>query len=87
MNQKDFKEIAGIIKETYADGINNVYEHLLMKELSNKLADYFESNQCMDNTCDCHIYGKNIDCCIVCSPHKDNKFNKQQFLKQCGVKE
>lgn len=87
-----YKEIAGINKclvqllraEGYQDWdrlpLKAIKEHIIRQ------ADYFERTQCMDDTCDCHVLGRNIDCCIVCSPHKDNIFNKQQFLKDCGVK-
>ncbi|KKK70353.1 hypothetical protein LCGC14_2924820 [marine sediment metagenome] len=76
MNQKDYKEIVGIIKKHNFGTVINV---------AIDLAEYFERTQCIDDTCDCHVFRKNIDCCIVCSPHKDNKFNKQQFLKDCEV--
>ncbi len=93
MNQKDYKEIAGIIK-TYFDNVirrlsrvdqedamfplagqvfrNNIIPiiNVFRNELANKLADYFERE----------------DPIILWGKEKyPVGFNKQQFLKECGV--
>jgi len=59
VNQKDYKEIAGIIKDF------GLFAHYnAQMSFVNKLADHFEKRM----------------------KHKDNPiFNRQQFLKDCGV--
>ncbi len=92
MNQKDYKEIAGILKEHFEenendrksindDRCNDVDKYI--NTISIILADYFEREyknkfKEFDNsipTQESFIKLKNI------------KFHRQQFLKDCGVKE
>ena len=78
MKQKNYKEIANIIRYSITKdwlGISNSdliveTEEKLKKDISNKLADYFE-----DNSTSCKVTGGiKLD------------FNRQKFLKDCGVK-
>ena len=66
MNQKDYKEIAGIIKGCHISGERNLVIDEMLIHLANRLADYFEREETI-------------------MVFKENKFNKQQFLKECGV--
>lgn len=86
MDQKDYKEIAEIIKVNITKGWVNLSdreesimaetEWKLRKVYALKLADYFEKE---DKT-----YQEK---CLKIHNSKDiiNKFNRQQFLKDCGV--
>ena len=85
MNSKEYKEIARIINECTDFNKNPNTLDMDSEKFIDELVSHFERNQCIDDTCDCHILGKMIKCCIVCSPHKDNIFNRKQFLKECGV--
>lgn len=76
MIQKDYKEIAGIIKEHYK-GITSEYR---LRTLSNKLSDYFERENDI-RSCNCS-FNDNIHSQLCYSLEG---FNKQQFLKECGV--
>lgn len=72
MNQKDYKAIAEII----AKHINEVALH---KKISTDLADYFEK---INQEAYTDLYEKKYNMKNV----KQNWFNKEQFLKECGVK-
>ena len=74
MNQKDFKEIAGIIKNTqYEDELGLDYNS---SKIIHNLADYFEKEENKR----VEYARKNLPL-----PTKKSKFNKKQFLKDCGV--
>ncbi len=68
MNQKDYKEIAGIMKMHIMDS--------KLKGICNDLASYFEREEIEKlnrNSKDGYQYTRARD------------FNRQQFLKDCGV--
>jgi len=69
MNQKDYKEIAGIIYECQTAG-NDTKMYLIKIDVINKLADYFEKEDDERDQED---------------PTSSNFFSKKQFLKGCGV--
>ncbi len=69
MNKKDYSAIAEIIKPYFYG------KPRIKKEFVNELADYFERE---DNK----IWEKQKCRCAECSKHR---FNRQQFLKDCGV--
>ena len=70
MEQKDYKEIGKIM---------NVYKHSIIgespafKSMVNELADYFEKPR----------IGKRIK--VVLGRNTNSEFNREQFLKDCGV--
>lgn len=83
MDKKDYKKIAEIIKKQHIDlrkvskRHSKEYKQLLegkqtgVAQIREDLADYFESTNKFE-------YGKNQE--------KIWKFNREQFLKDCGVK-
>lgn len=80
MNQKDYKEIAMIIKKTTsyapeqeADGI---HPSQIRQELVEYLANYFE-NYAVNLMIEVNMNGGN---------GYQFRFDKEQFLKDCGVK-
>jgi len=77
MNQKDYKEIARIIKEgcftAEARNVGLCWRET-PKTIINHLADYFEREY--SKISNILMYGKKVG----------DKFNKKQFLKDCGVK-
>ncbi len=78
MNQKDYKEIAGIIKDNFKDFLFQSDALVLARQnISKELADCFEreyQERLEKNMGKIYGKGKPID-----------NFNKQQFLKDCGV--
>ena len=74
MDQKDYKAIGKIIKEHYK-GITSVYR---LRTLSKRLADYFE-REFKENLEHTEERFKEYK-------EKHDKFNREQFLKDCGVK-
>ena len=85
MNQKDYKEIAGIIRETNTDNSNCVICPLTKQEIANKLADYFEREV---KTRWEEVNKRALKRGVFLSGIvwlKDNDFNRQQFLKDAGV--
>lgn len=66
MNQKDYKAIARIMKESNVLNINKK----TISMVSQRLADYFEKDKGYYD----HIKQKSV-----------KGFNRQQFLKECGV--
>ena len=91
MNQKDYKAIAEIIHIE----INNSYEGSGIRHLTTlslKLANYFENEK---HRCSCEKgflaitpKGQQEHCfCNNCKDdyYRDVTFNKNQFLKDCGV--
>lgn len=76
MNQKDYKEIARIIKESYGSFYNEYY----ITQFANKLADYFErEDKELANIKDDVLADNDME------TGKQRDFNRQQFLKECGV--
>lgn len=92
MNQKDYKEIAEIIKRNTAPE-NDQYNDLSIVGdcLIDDLADYFGKTKCPK--CDSMDYNALIsgegECegCGYKGEYKATHFNKKQFLKACGVEE
>ena len=80
MNQKDYKEIAGIIKINIED-VTQRKEMPILKILANDLASYFEK-EVLEHRKERHeekgFNGCPSDCWCW-------DFNEQQFLKDCGV--
>jgi len=76
MNQKDYKEIARIISMKCGAESNTTV--LYRKFLGEQLADYFEKEyqESLEKNMG-KIYGKG---------QPIPQFNKEQFLKDCGVK-
>ena len=84
MNQRDFKEIAGIIKRRYKK-----WKYAEVAGVARDLADYFEREQkykCL--TCGAYLDSEAKQRHTDHTKHIDWKadFNKQQFLKDAGVK-
>ena len=78
MNQKDYKKIAEIMKSvrfTEPDNPSQITTNGGFNAVSRLLADYFEEEDRKFK----HNYG--------IKDHLAKKFNKKQFLKDCGVKE
>ena len=71
MNQKDYKEIAKIIKKIRY--IPNAWEVPLTKDIAKELADYFEKESNV-------MSGKGE---IISTTTE--QFNRKRFLKDCGV--
>ncbi|KKK92016.1 hypothetical protein LCGC14_2707170 [marine sediment metagenome] len=92
MNQKDYKEIAEIIKKNKFDLISGSYSDMDIAMIKD-LADYFErEDKCL--TCNGkggHYYQRTPDTnedaemCNDCDGKGIKEFNRQQFLKDCGV--
>ena len=83
MNKKDFEEIAGILKTAFMNTIYEADAEAINNILANKLADYFEREDqylAIDKETDLLSKDKKVD------RNKLIKFNRQQFLKDCGVK-
>ena len=84
MNQKDYKEIAKIIVKNKPNIKTNVFENLplMSVNLITDLADYFEKK---DN----ELATVKDDICyeseVPSSINNQKEFNKEQFLKDCGV--
>ena len=91
MNKKDYIDIAGIIKGQHLAGEEKSSESVrlvineTLRGVANKLADYFERE-------DATVKPNESKYCSCGHPqshplrHKhDYKFNRQQFLKDCGV--
>ena len=76
MNQKDYKEIAGIINDVLP---NDTY---WKPKLCNKLADYFERKDKKEAERKLNSYYDKNEKDI----NRFRDFNQQQFLKDCGVK-
>ncbi len=84
MNQKDYKEIAGILKQSYISWKNahdseprtNVLSELRM--IANSLASYFEKEDRKDYY---KTHNPKYDLYFVGC----NKFSKEQFLKDFGI--
>jgi hypothetical protein len=82
MNKKDYDEIAKIIKNnTFNQGIGHLDEgsyalekHIRSEIFIKELADYFEKE---DN--------QNVN--VKYDGMVKKQFNREQFLKDCGVKE
>ena len=70
MNQKDYKEIARIIKDSTVNFINKA----TINVITHRLADYFERKD-----------RKNKGRPISKKKFYFDDFNKKQFLKDCGV--
>ena len=90
MNQKDYKEIAGIIKLYLSD--REAVDKQIKSFLVEKLADYFEREDKVCSNCKTPnmILIKNLPeglryKCNGCLFFHKLKFNKKQFLKDCGV--
>lgn len=73
MNQKDYEEITKIINRNILK-TTNINEIYTIGSLANDLADYFEKEQ---------------EEALQDDPYPLNRepFDKQQFLKDCGVKD
>ena len=76
MNQKDYKEIAGIIKKEVKD--DDLSTELLRVNIVKGLADYFEREAWKEAGIKASKTTGMIDADFM-------NFNKQQFLKDCGV--
>lgn len=77
MNQKDYKAIAEIIKGLISEGHTDFHagERVMLKTISRRLADYFErENKSLGANGYIIVDGKRV-----------YKFNKKQFLRDCGV--
>jgi len=73
MQQKDYKEIAGIMADSLIPfDKENEHNKVIHPLICSRLADYFEREQ----PC------RKIGCTVSYGEH----FNRQQFLKDCGVK-
>lgn len=101
MNQKDYKKIAGIIKDNLScsssNGVSCKDKDCLnctkRIDIVKDLADYFErEDKCL--TCNGkggHYYQRTPDTnedaemCNDCDGKGIKEFNRQQFLKDCGV--
>ena len=92
MNQKDYKEIAGILKRRRKRLIfYSIVKIIPLREFDLmviNLADYFEREQ--KNNC---VYCNNglinkDNVCVTCKGQdaRSSQFNRKQFLKDCGVK-
>ena len=88
MNQKDYKEIAQAI---WRRPWHSVDEKDIRYYLVLELASYFEK----EDNCKClEPFAKDLITCESCGRtgnqeerlRNSNKFHKQQFLKDCGVK-
>ena len=83
MNQKDYKEIAGIIKDDIVDiaTVGSESRKVVRIDIINKLANYFEreAKKTLDTKNE-KLWLKNK------KPIKETDFNKATFLKDCGVK-
>ncbi len=102
MNQSDYKAIAGIVRKRASYGEPHV-ERIVMSRLVEDLADYFKKEDYMKELmCDCGCtevdMGKwnNFHCVDCNKPYKLwtkskkiklHSFNREQFLKDCGVPE
>ena len=84
MNQKDYKEIAGIIKSSIDEDNKNSfgvakesvhYGIGTATQIAEDLADYFEREELSNDKLK-KLYGMNW---------RNEIFNRQQFLKDCGV--
>ena len=84
MNQKDYKAIAKIIKNNLLEIIANKYDTRGMG-IINDLADYFEKEDtnegCGTTKYEGHYKCRKANLCPEC------EFNRDQFLKDCGVEE
>lgn len=75
MEQKDYKEIAKIIKSSFV-GHGLTIPIDVRESLTSGLTDYFEENNVISNEFKMYV-----------STEDKDYFNKQQFLNDCGVEE
>jgi len=86
MNSKDYKAIAEIIKRvsnipvrTILAGSERLFGYdKAIKDISNRLADYFEKEQ-NDS------WSNKVPPREILIKHNLDSFDRQQFLKDCGV--
>lgn len=77
MNEKDYQEIARIIKHWIV--LHDVYGHIIDRDnFVDELADYFEK-ETENKKCKCGETMFNGDGEFI------KVFNRKQFLKECGV--
>ena len=79
MNQKDYKEIAGIINKPYELIEIKPYIRNTCNQIAERLADLFEREE-IKGYADKWTFKQAVRL-------KKTKFNKQQFLKDCGIME
>ncbi len=95
MNQKDYKEIVRILKKASNKG--KVIRTIIIQTIVNDLADYFEREDKRCSRCNEPLVEWNIPPwdknTLACKNKKfdapmvsKRKFNKKQFLKDCGIK-
>lgn len=78
MKQEDYDAIAGIIKENMIK--LSINKDAIRVEVINDLANYFEKESPKDE----YEYCPNDECGSIVGFRE--KFDKEQFLKDCGVK-